>query len=57
MRARIVAAELARVQYREGARDFLRLLDAERSALRAEDAVALAETKFSTSVVAIYRAR
>jgi multidrug efflux system outer membrane protein len=50
------AAELARVQYREGALDFLRLLDAERSALLAEDAVALVETELNTSVVAIYRA-
>jgi multidrug efflux system outer membrane protein len=50
------AAELARVQYREGALDFLRLLDAERSALQADDAVAAAETALNTSVVAIYRA-
>jgi multidrug efflux system outer membrane protein len=50
------AAELARVQYREGALDFLRLLDAERSALQAEDAVASAETELNTSVVVIYKA-
>jgi multidrug efflux system outer membrane protein len=50
------AAELARVQYREGALDFLRLLDAERSLLLAEDSVAVAETALNTSVVAIYRA-
>jgi multidrug efflux system outer membrane protein len=50
------AAELARVQYREGALDFLRLLDAERSLLSAEDSVAVAETALNTSVVAIYRA-
>lgn len=50
------AAELARVQYREGSLDFLRLLDAERSVLQAEDAVAVAETDLNTSVVAIYRA-
>ncbi len=37
-------AELARVRYREGAVDFLRLLDAERTLLQAEDALA-AETK------------
>src|SRR5690606_25510058 len=50
------AAELARVQYREGALDFLRLLDAERTVLEAEDAVAAAETSLNASVVAIYRA-
>ena len=50
------AAELARIQYREGALDFLRLLDAERTVLEAEDAVASAETDLNGSVVAIYRA-
>ena len=50
------AAELARVQYREGALDFLRLLDAERTALQAEDGLATAETDLNRSVVAIYRA-
>jgi multidrug efflux system outer membrane protein len=50
------AAELARVQYREGALDFLRLLDAERTVLQAEDAVAAAETALNVSVVAIYQA-
>ena len=50
------AAELARVQYREGALDFLRLLDAERTALTAEDAVAAAETDLNESVVVIYEA-
>jgi multidrug efflux system outer membrane protein len=50
------AAELARVQYREGALDFLRLLDAERTLLQAEDEVATAETDLNTSVVDIYRA-
>lgn len=51
-----VAAELARVQYREGALDFLRLLDAERSLLQAEDALASAETELNTAVVLIYKA-
>jgi multidrug efflux system outer membrane protein len=50
------AAELARVQYREGALDFLRLLDAERTALQAEDSLASAETDLNTSVVVIYKA-
>ena len=50
------AAELARVQYREGALDFLRLLDAERTLLQAEDAVAAAESDLNASVVLIYKA-
>jgi multidrug efflux system outer membrane protein len=50
------AADLARIQYREGALDFLRLLDAERTQLAAEDEVASAETDLNASVVAIYRA-
>jgi multidrug efflux system outer membrane protein len=50
------AAELARVQYREGALDFLRLLDAERTLLQAEDEVATAETDLNSSVVNIYKA-
>lgn len=50
------AAELARVQYREGALDFLRLLDAERTLLQAEDAVAAVETDLNSSVVSIYKA-
>ena len=50
------AAELARIQYREGALDFLRLLDAERTLLQAEDAVASAESDLNASVVLIYKA-
>jgi outer membrane protein, multidrug efflux system len=50
------AAELARIQYREGAVDFLRLLDAERTLLQAEDEVAAAETDLNSSVVLIYKA-
>jgi multidrug efflux system outer membrane protein len=50
------AAELARVQYREGALDFLRLLDAERTVLQAEDEVATAETDLNVAVVSIYKA-
>ena len=38
------AAELADTQYREGVADFLVLLDAQRTQLDAEDAVAQAET-------------
>ena len=50
------AAELARVRYREGAVDFLRLLDAERTLLQAEDALAAVETDLNTAVVLIYKA-
>lgn len=50
------AAELARIQYREGVIDFLRLLDAERTLLEAEDGVAQGETALQTGVVAIYKA-
>jgi multidrug efflux system outer membrane protein len=50
------AAELARIQYREGALDFLRMLDAERTVLEAEDAVATAETAVNAAVVGVYRA-
>lgn len=50
------AAELARIQYREGALDFLRLLDAERTVLEAEDSVTQVETALNTDVVAIYKA-
>jgi multidrug efflux system outer membrane protein len=50
------AAELARIRYREGALDFLRLLDAERTVLEAEDAVAVAEAELNGAVVSIYKA-
>ena len=50
------AAAIARVRYREGAADFLALLDAERTQLQAEDAVAQAEAGVFTSVIALYKA-
>lgn len=50
------AASIARVRYREGAADFLSLLDAERTQLQAEDAVAQAEAGVFTSVIAVYKA-
>jgi multidrug efflux system outer membrane protein len=49
------AAGIARVRYREGAVDFLTLLDTERTELQAEDAVAEAEAGVFTSLVALYR--
>ena len=50
------AATIARVRYREGAADFLALLDAERTELQAADAVAAAESGVFTSVIAVYKA-
>jgi outer membrane protein, multidrug efflux system len=50
------AASIARVRYQEGVADFLALLDAERTQLQAEDAVAQAEANVFTSVIALYKA-
>jgi len=50
------AAELAELQFREGAADYLVLLDAQRTQLEAEDAVAQSETAVNVAVVAIYKA-
>ena len=50
------ASSIARARYREGAADFLALLDAERTQLQAEDAVAQAESEVFTSVVGVYKA-
>ncbi len=49
------ASAIARARYREGVADFLALLDAERTQLQAEDAVAEAESEVFTSVVAVYK--
>jgi len=50
------ASAIARARYREGVADFLALLDAERTQLQAEDAVAEAESQVFTSVVGVYKA-
>lgn len=50
------AAELARIQYREGLTDFIRLLDAEGTLLQAENDHAEADAALNTSIVAIYKA-
>lgn len=50
------AASIARTRYREGVADFLALLDAERTELQAEDAVARAEAEVFTGAVAVYKA-
>src|SRR5712664_1820904 len=50
------AAEIARLRYREGVVDFLSLLDAERTQLQAEDAVAESEKDVYVAVIALYKA-
>ena len=50
------AASIARTRYREGVIDFLSLLDAERTALQAEDSAAAAEAEVFTALVGLYRA-
>ncbi|WP_266184179.1 efflux transporter outer membrane subunit [Dyella humicola] len=50
------AAELARVRYDEGAADFLQLLDAERTQLAAEDALADAQASINLRAVSVYKA-
>ncbi|MDB5987806.1 MAG: efflux transporter, outer rane factor lipoprotein NodT family [Nevskia sp.] len=50
------AADLAAIRYKEGATDFLTLLDAQRTALSAEDDLAQAETAINTSTIAVYKA-
>jgi multidrug efflux system outer membrane protein len=50
------AAALAELQYREGLVDFLTLLDAQRTQLEAEDALAQAQTQVNVDVVAVYKA-
>jgi outer membrane protein, multidrug efflux system len=50
------AADLAALQYREGVTDFLTLLDAQRTQLSAESAVAETEGDVNISVVTIYKA-
>ncbi len=50
------AAELAHIRYTEGRIDFLRVLDAERTRLGAEDDLAQAQTGANVDVVSIYKA-
>lgn len=50
------AADLAQIRYKEGRIDFLRVLDAERTRLEAEDALTAAQTNANVDVVSIYRA-
>ncbi|MGE8611543.1 MAG: efflux transporter outer membrane subunit [Achromobacter veterisilvae] len=50
------AAELAQLRYREGGAPYLTVLDAQRTLLRAQDAVAVAETESYTRLIALYKA-
>lgn len=50
------AAELARLRYQEGSAPYLGVLDAQRTLLRAQDAVAEAEMASYTSLAALYKA-
>jgi multidrug efflux system outer membrane protein len=49
-------ADIARLRYREGVIEFLQLLDAERTQLQAEDAVAEGERDVYVAVIALYKA-
>ncbi|HET9108573.1 MAG TPA: efflux transporter outer membrane subunit [Steroidobacteraceae bacterium] len=55
-RASATAARLAEVRYKGGMVDFLSVLDAERTQLQAEDALARARTGAATSLIAVYKA-
>lgn len=50
------AAELARTRFDAGASDLLEVLDAERTRLQAQDALAVARTQSVTSAIGLYRA-
>jgi outer membrane protein, multidrug efflux system len=50
------AAALAELQYKEGLVDFLTLLDAQRTQLEAEDALAQTQTQVNVDVIAVYKA-
>ncbi len=55
-RASAVAARLARTRFDGGMVDFLQVLDAERTQLQAEDALAESRTDAATSLIAVYKA-
>ena len=50
------ASDLARLRFREGASDFLQVLDAERTQLEAQDRLAAGRAEATAALVAIYRA-
>jgi len=54
--ASLEAVTLARARYESGVADFLTVLDAERSALTAEDQLAQSQTQTATALLATYKA-
>ncbi len=50
------ASQLARVRFRAGATDLFEVLDAERTQLQAQDALADARTRGVVAAVGVYRA-
>jgi outer membrane protein TolC len=50
------AVEIAVVQYREGAVDYQRVLDAERSLLQQQDSLTRTSSSVATNAIAIYKA-
>ena len=54
--ASLEASKLARARYESGVADFLQVLDAERTALAAEDQLARSETQTATALLATYKA-
>ena len=55
-RASATAAKLAEIRYKGGMVDFLSVLDAERTQLQAEDALARSRTETAISLIAVYKA-
>jgi len=55
-RASATAAKLAQIRYKGGMVDFLSVLDAERTQLETEDALARSRTEAATSLIAVYKA-
>ncbi|MGH8300254.1 MAG: efflux transporter outer membrane subunit [Steroidobacteraceae bacterium] len=55
-RASATAARLAQIRYKGGMVDFLSVLDAERTELQTEDALAQSRTEAATSLIAVYKA-
>ncbi|MGH8230003.1 MAG: TolC family protein, partial [Steroidobacteraceae bacterium] len=55
-RASATAAKLAKIRYQGGLVGFLAVLDAERTELDAEDALARSRTQAATSLIAVYNA-
>ena len=55
-RASATAARLAEIRYKGGMVDFLSVLDADRTQLQTEDALAQSRTEAATSLIAVYKA-